>query len=705
MLSKKWMRQNILTSLLILTFLGPVNADVLKGPYLIYDGVNTGMTVLWQLDSTQSCHIDWGLDTTYATGTAGTAESGSGVDEHQHIYAIAALVPSIKYFYRVSCAQDFVGSGSFYTAPPDDADSVKLMVYGDTRTYPADHDAVSDQMINTYFLDPGYQSITFHVGDWVNNGDLEADWANQFFDPLFINTNEFQANIPINGVIGNHEGTGALFYKYFPYLYEPNGFYWSFDYGPAHIAVIDQYIDYSPGSTQYTWLENDLAASSKKWKFLVLHEPGWSAGGGHSNNVNVQNDIQPLAVEHGVDIIFAGHNHYYARAVVDGVQHITTGGGGAPLRTPDPGYENIVVAVETHHFCELDIQGDDLYFFARDKFGAEIDGFVMNQLASNDSFANGDIPVKGTVSGSYTDTHELDSIVQTITERSSGGKPSRRYSYLEHKWTFLVQPGAAVTLFAEVLASVSDDGDAFAFAWSSDDLTYTTMFTVDDSSAPAQSYSLDPTSSGMLYVRVVDTDRTAGTSGLLDSISVDRIFIRTDKAPGDPPVAPSDLDADAVSSSEIDLVWTDNADDEYGFSIRRWNGTDWVEVATVGANVSVYTDSGLQPAREYFYRVYAFNSAGSSLPSNDVSATTHEGSLIELTASGYKVRGVRMVDLTWSGAGTEDVDIYRNGTGLATTLNDGIYTDSIGKSGGSYTYQVCDTGNDPDCSNMATVTF
>jgi len=690
--------------MLMLIFLGPVHADVQKGPYLIYDGLNTGVTVLWQLDSTQSCSIDWGVDTSYATGTAGTAESGNGDDEHQHMYTIAELAPSTQYFYQVSCAPDYVGSGSFYTAPPDDIDSVKFLVYGDTRSYPADHDAVSDQMINTYFSDPAYQSLTLHVGDWVNNGDLEEDWANQFFDPFYSNTNEFQANMPINGVKGNHEGSGAFFYKYFPYLYEPNGFYWSFDYGPAHIAVIDQYVAYSPGSTQHMWLENDLATSTKKWKFLVLHEPGWSAGG-HSNNTAVQNYIQPLAVEYGVDIIFAGHNHYYARAVVDGIQHITTGGGGAPLYSPKPDSENIVETSESHHFCEIDIRGDDLHFTARDKYGVEIDWIVLNQLASNDSFAYSDIPVKGTVSGSYADTHELDGIVQAITERSSGGKPSKRYSYLEHKWVFLIQPGAAVTLFAEVFASASDDGDAFAFAWSADDIAYTTMFTVDNNSAPAQSYSLDATTSGTLYVRVVDTDRTAGTSGLLDSISVDQIFIRTDKEPGDPPVAPDNLTANAISSSEISLEWTDNANDEYGFSIQRLDGSKWVEIATLGADVLAYTDSGLQPATGYSYRVYAFNGAGSSLPSNDAFDTTKAGSLIELTASGYKVKGVRIVDLEWSGASTTYVDIYRNGTGLATTSNIGSYTDNIGKSGGSYTYQVCDTGSDPDCSNMASVTF
>ena len=93
------------------------------------------------------------------------------------------------------------------------------------------------------------------------------------------------------------------------------------------------------------------------------------------------------------------------------------------------------------------------------------------------------------------------------------------------------------------------------------------------------------------------------------------------------------------------------------------------------------------------------------MPTNDASATTHAGSLIELTVSGYKVRGVRMVDLTWTGSSTDDVITYHNETVLVTTSNDGFYTDTIGKTGGTYTYQVCDMGSDPDCSNMVSVIF
>lgn len=78
---------------------------------------------------------------------------------------------------------------------------------------------------------------------------------------------------------------------------------------------------------------------------------------------------------------------------------------------------------------------------------------------------------------------------------------------------------------------------------------------------------------------------------------------------------------------------------------------------------------------------------------------------ITLTAKGYKVKGVQQADLAWSGAGSTSVDVYRNGTRITATANDGAYTDNIGKSGGgTYAYKVCEAGT-TTCSNEASVVF
>jgi hypothetical protein len=211
----------------------------------------------------------------------------------------------------------------------------------------------------------------------VYNGDLETDWDAQFFSPLYANIRALLATLPNQAAMGNHERTGAGFTKYFPYPFVA-GRYWSFDYGPAHFAVVDQYTPYTAGTDQLVWLENDLATTDRPWRFVCLHEPGWSAGGGHSNDTDVQTYVQPLCVAYCVAVLFAGHNHYYARASVNGVEHLTVGGGGAPLHTPDLGYPYVVTGTSAYSHSEITIEGDSLTLMAFTHADSLIDSLGMS---------------------------------------------------------------------------------------------------------------------------------------------------------------------------------------------------------------------------------------------------------------------------------------------------------------------------------------
>jgi subtilisin len=78
---------------------------------------------------------------------------------------------------------------------------------------------------------------------------------------------------------------------------------------------------------------------------------------------------------------------------------------------------------------------------------------------------------------------------------------------------------------------------------------------------------------------------------------------------------------------------------------------------------------------------------------------------ITLSVTARKVRGTGYADLAWSGATSDDIEVYRDGVKIATTLNDGAYTDGpLGKGGGSATYQVCEAGTST-CSNTVSVTW
>lgn len=90
-----------------------------------------------------------------------------------------------------------------------------------------------------------------------------------------------------------------------------------------------------------------------------------------------------------------------------------------------------------------------------------------------------------------------------------------------------------------------------------------------------------------------------------------------------PPNPPSNAAAVALSSTQIQVSWDDNSTDEDGFRIlRSQDDATYTEIGTVGANVTVYTDSGLNPGELYYYRIVAYNTAGDSAESNTASATT-----------------------------------------------------------------------------------
>ncbi|MGN6557787.1 MAG: LamG-like jellyroll fold domain-containing protein, partial [Solirubrobacterales bacterium] len=91
-----------------------------------------------------------------------------------------------------------------------------------------------------------------------------------------------------------------------------------------------------------------------------------------------------------------------------------------------------------------------------------------------------------------------------------------------------------------------------------------------------------------------------------------------------PVAAPSALTATAKSASQINLQWTDNSNNETGFVIERSTSSTFSSpfTATVGANATTYSDTGLAENTNYWYRVKAVNGAESSAYSNTASAMT-----------------------------------------------------------------------------------
>ena len=171
-----------------------------------------------------------------------------------------------------------------------------------------------------------------------------------------------------------------------------------------------------------------------------------------------------------------------------------------------------------------------------------------------------------------------------------------------------------------------------------DKLHYTEIGTVGSN---VTSYSATGLNEGTKYYYRVRAYNAIAISGYSNEKNATTLF--------NIPVAPSGLTITTITSSRVNLAWTDNANNETGFKIQRKQGATgtYTQIATTGANVTTYTDSdsALLDGTQYYYKVCAYNSAGDSPFSNEVNGTTPLASPTSLTAT---VVSSTQVNLNWT---------------------------------------------------------
>lgn len=91
------------------------------------------------------------------------------------------------------------------------------------------------------------------------------------------------------------------------------------------------------------------------------------------------------------------------------------------------------------------------------------------------------------------------------------------------------------------------------------------------------------------------------------------------------PLAPTNITGKVISTTKINLSWTDNSTNELGFKIERKTGSSTYSViGTTNTNELTFNDSNLSPSTTYSYRVYSYNNTGNSLTySNEITVTTN----------------------------------------------------------------------------------
>jgi fibronectin type 3 domain-containing protein len=205
-------------------------------------------------------------------------------------------------------------------------------------------------------------------------------------------------------------------------------------------------------------------------------------------------------------------------------------------------------------------------------------------------FATGETTQRGSVSGSSSDLAAGDDVYERLTEISSGGKPSLRFSQLQHTWTFSIS-GPNPVLHIEAFHDVSADGDDFVFSYSVDGINFTDAITVtataDDDQAQTASLG---NASGTVTVRVDDSNHLPGSNTHFDTLYVDALFIETGSGGGMTNTSPS-FDGDPIDERDAIVgqayvsTLADNASDADGDDLVffKLDGPAWLTVGGDGS--------------------------------------------------------------------------------------------------------------------------
>jgi len=201
---------------------------------------------------------------------------------------------------------------------PNRNDSVRFMVVGDTGTGSRQQHELAQLMVNYRRSFPFEFAVL--VGDNMYGSEKAADYKKKFEDvykPLLDQGVKFYASL------GNHDESNQRFYEHFNMNGEE---YYRFKKGNVSFyALNSNYMD----KKQLGWLEDQLSKDTSEWKVAFFHHPPYSSGGKHGSEVELREVVEPLFVKYGVNIVLAGHEHFYERIKPQkGIYYFISGAGG-----------------------------------------------------------------------------------------------------------------------------------------------------------------------------------------------------------------------------------------------------------------------------------------------------------------------------------------------------------------------------------------
>jgi 3',5'-cyclic AMP phosphodiesterase CpdA len=257
-------------------------------------------------------------------------------------------------------------------ALPNKEGTYKFAVLGDFGTGSREQYAMASEMAKVHSRFK-YEHVIL-VGDNLYGSERPQDFKRKFelpYKPLL------DAGVKFYASLGNHDSREQRYYKLFNM---GDKLYYSFN-PQAEVRFFALESTY-PEPEQIKWFQSELKSSGSHWKIPFFHHPLYSSGERHGSDIRLRRTLEPLLLEHGVSVVFTGHDHNYERTKPqNGITYFVVGSGGK-LRKGGIDSDSGITAkgFDTDlTFLVAEIDGDQMYFNAISRLGQVIDSGVITR--------------------------------------------------------------------------------------------------------------------------------------------------------------------------------------------------------------------------------------------------------------------------------------------------------------------------------------
>lgn len=281
---------------------------------------------------------------------------------------LTGLTAGTDYEFRVGDGATWSEPQSFRTRAAVQ-DTTSFVVMGDTQMTgnpDSEEDKASIAVLEKLGAIVKDKPVDFglQTGDYVDNGSNYAMWTEMqnAFSAAFPGVSFFHA-------LGNHEYYGDASGRISADLLQlPGKDYYSVEYGDVYVAVINNSADLTEACA---WLRQDAAQSTCMWKILSIHQPPYYTNAKNGGSEKFHELIPAAAEAAGIDAVFSGHDHSYARIMArdgaavteNGVTYFICGDLGEKSRD-----QNYAISSDFDYaYCEQGYEGLILYVTANDK--------------------------------------------------------------------------------------------------------------------------------------------------------------------------------------------------------------------------------------------------------------------------------------------------------------------------------------------------